>query len=520
MSKPTLLVILDGFGWRSQEYGNAIAHANMPFFSHALTYYPSTLLHASQGHVGLLEGQIGNSEVGHLTIGAGRVIASSLKHFHDFIRSGKLFEHELLTRKLQELKQTGKALHLMGLLSDAGVHSHQYHLHNLLQLAKQIGVKHVYVHAFLDGRDSPPQSAEAYLKRLEQVMNDFSCGRLASIHGRFYAMDRDNNWQRTKECFDVLVGKKQTRTTSWQNILRESYEQNIFDEFIEPVRLLDDGVINAGDGIIFFNLRPDRARQLTRPFLDPYFAEFDRDQASVAEQLAFFVTPVRYDESFKKFNNDVLFERELIADTLLDCLAAQRKTIFTIAETEKYAHVTYFFRGMREVVFENEQQVLIPSIKTKNYADQPAMSAQEITDAVLSSLARAAADFYLINYANADMVGHSGNLQATVQACQVLDQQLARLYEHAVQGLGGTLFITADHGNAEQMLDREGSCITAHTINPVPFVAIGDDLVCASQVEQPLSQPPCFGLSAVAPAILRHMDIAVPSQMTKQGIIL
>ncbi len=512
---PTLLVILDGFGDSQKNHENAITQANMPTLTQLKNQYSWTLLQASGEHVGLPSGYIGNSEVGHLTIGAGRIIESDLKRIHESIDNGSFFTNKTLLNRLNQLKDSRKTLHLIGLLSDAGVHSHEKHLHSLLTLSAQIGLNQVVIHAFIDGRDVPPQSATTYLQRLDDLCQKLGIGTIGSLHGRFYAMDRDNNLDRTQVSFDVLTQRNHIASVSWQEALKQSYANNLTDEFFypqiiesrghtaargeKPIRAsrtiaINHTTIQPEDGVIFFNFRPDRARQLTAQFL-----------GNPKLPLAFFITMTRYQ---KKFTTDVLFEKEIIKHTLLDEIVAQKPQakLYVIAETEKYAHVTYFFRGMREKKFPNETQMLIPSLKVKDYTERPEMSAQAITDAVINSITHDPAYFYLINYANADMVGHSGNLEATVKACEILDEQLEQLYRKVVLEFGGTIFITADHGNAEEKLDSKGNPLTAHTTNPVIFLMIRKDF----KQKKILAKT---GLAVIAPTILYYLGLRIPREM-------
>ncbi len=510
---PTLLIILDGFGYSEKTYGNAIAHANMPTLTMLKQKYPWTTLQPSGRQVGLLDGYIGNSEVGHLTIGAGRIIPSVLKKFHEAINNDTFFTFEPMLTHLQSLKKTNKTLHLMGLLSDAGVHSHEFHLHALLRFAKKIGIEKVIIHAFLDGRDVAPQSAALYLERLNNVCSSLEIGTIGSLHGRFYAMDRDKNHDRTNISFDTLTKEHSITYSTWQEALQASYQHNITDEFFYPQQLTPNVTIQQDDGVIFFNFRPDRARQLTELFLT----------SADTQNLAFFITTTRYK---KTFANPVLFQQEVIEHTLLDEIAHQKpqEKIFVIAESEKYAHVSYFFRGMREEQFPHEQQILVPSIKTKNYNQHPEMSAQVITDRVIASITNDPAYFYLINYANADMVGHSGDFDACIKACEFLDQQLAQLYKTVVLEHGGTIFITADHGNIEAKIDQvTHTPLTAHTTNPVIFLAIGkafeqklESLIINSETS---THNHGYGLAQIAPTILHFLELSIPKNMSQEILL-
>jgi 2,3-bisphosphoglycerate-independent phosphoglycerate mutase len=524
MTPPTMLIILDGFGYRAEREGNAVAHAAMPFWNTLCARYPSALLNASGTAVGLLPDYIGNSEVGHLTIGSGRVVTSLLKKFHDVIQDESFFSNELLLQRFAQLKQTGKTLHLMGLLSDAGVHGHQEHLHALLKLAHQCGLTNVAVHAFLDGRDTPPRSAGRYLEQLSVFCTNLGCGNIASIQGRFFAMDRDKNWERTQQAYNMLCGitKPIENPAHWHAVLDQSYQSGIYDEFVQPIMLNPQATIKHGDGIVFFNFRPDRARQLTASFINPFFEHFKNPLNTGNKALAFFITTTRYDEQFTAFSNDILFEPERVEHTLLDEIAAQipHPTVFLIAETEKYAHITYFFRGMRETHLSHETRALIPSIKAKSYAKTPAMAAPLITNTLMESLHQSPETFYLANYANADMVGHSGDFDATIKACQVLDRQLSCLYHEVVERCAGTLFITADHGNAEEKIDTHGNALTAHTCNPVPFVMVHKSAQRTSTALPPFSHQPRFGLAHIAPTILTSLRLQIPSCMEQETIVV
>jgi 2,3-bisphosphoglycerate-independent phosphoglycerate mutase len=523
VANPIMLVILDGFGYAKSPTGNAITQAKMPFWHFLTTNYPSTLLKAAGPDVGLLPGYIGNSEVGHLTLGAGRIVKSALKKFHDAIDDQSFFDNKQINDRFTLLKKTGGSLHLMGLVSDGGVHSHERHLHALITLANNIGIRNVFVHVFTDGRDVPPSSAKTYLDKLDAHCKKINCGTIASISGRFYAMDRDKNWDRIQTTYQMLCTGQPLLQRSWQELLESSYKQKLTDEFIPPTMLKPEGTIKPGDGIFFFNFRPDRARQLAEAFINPQFQPFSNAINTGNKSLSFFASTVRYKDSFSLFKNDILFEKELINHTLLDEIAQQfmlePKKVFIIAETEKYAHVTYFFRGMNEIQLENETRTLIPSIKAKDYTATPEMSAPIITNTLVHSLRSDPAYFYLVNYANPDMVGHSGNLDATIKACECVDQQLALLYHEIVERLKGTLIITGDHGNAEQKQDEKGSPLTAHTINPVPFVIASKKKSKKTGTLLPFQEEPKYGLSHIAPTILKIMGLSIPQEMNQETIV-
>lgn len=505
----TALVILDGFGYSDKKVGNAVVAANMPNWKHFVETYPNTLLEASGESVGLLPGFIGNSEVGHLTLGAGRVIESVLLKSQKAIDDGSFLTNPTLCQALEELKLTGGRLHLMGLLSDGGVHSHQNMLYALMRVGVIAGIEKIFVHAFLDGRDVSPMSAGKYLKDFEKIRNDLSRKiKLATIQGRFFAMDRDENWDRTQEVYKVLAGQSKAFEISWQEWVEQHYEMGTTDEFIPPVLLFDDGKIRRGDGIVFFNIRPDRARQLSECFLLPDFAHFERENLLVKDQtLSFFITGASFDEAYEKQGCQILFKEEKVYETLLDVLGEHRrnKKVFIAAETEKRAHVTYFFKGMRDEASSGEERCIVPSLKVSSYAACPAMSAEMITCKVLEALVRDDYFFYLVNYANADMVGHSGDFAATVKACEVLDDQLGILYQEIVVKRGGVMFVTADHGNAEQKINKDGEPLTAHTTNPVPFIIVGLD---GQEIKSEKK-----GLACVALTILTYLQLPVPSVM-------
>lgn len=502
MIKPTVLVILDGFGLRKASPDNAITTAHTPCLDYFFSHFPHAILQASGTAVGLPQGYIGNSEVGHQTIGAGRVIPQDIVRIFDAIKDGSLPKNPIITTDFTALKKSGKALHLAGLISDAGVHSHIEHLYALLDIAKTYDIKQVYIHAFLDGRDVPPESAVKYLHALEDHCNNIGVGKIATIIGRFYAMDRDKNWDRTQQAYDIMVAENQSIYTSWQQALKAYYQKNISDEYIPPTQLDARGILKDGDGLIFFNFRPDRIRQLSACFTEPHFSAF----ATKKIALAFCITMTDYDN--KNSKAQVLFKKHPVHDSLKEVLSQHGITMLSIAETEKYAHVTYFFGGGIEEPFPGETRILIPSLHTKNYVDHPCMSAQEITDAVVKSLTSNPKDFYLINYANADMVGHSGDFDATVKAIECLDKQLKELYDVVITKLHGTLYITADHGKAEQMYNTQAhQPRTAHTTAPVPFIMI-QDMLKGQNEQLPLTQ-----LADIAPFILKNMNLPVPDEM-------
>jgi len=492
--KTVVLVILDGFGHGMAGPYNAISVAKTPNFDLFWSNFPHALLNASGAAVGLLEGDIGNSEVGHLTLGAGRVVRQPVSIIHEAIETGDFYKNSQLISALDQLHKTGGRLHVFGLLSDASVHSHIKHLAAFLQTAKNHGIREIFIHPFLDGRDVAPKSAEKYLNELEKMIKQAGIGTIGSIHGRFYAMDRDNNWKRTEKSYKTLTGNTQNTAKNWRGVLEKNYAQNITDEFIAPTQLDPQAIVRNGDGIIFFNFRPDRARQLTKAFIDPSFNNFPTKKIN----LQFFISPVAYENGLP---TTTLFKKEKIKDSLPDLLHKMGKRMFAIAETEKYAHVTYFFSGGREKALQTETRVLVPSIPAKNYINHPEMSAEQITRHVLHSLKTDPCDFYLINYANADMVGHSGDMAATVKAVECLDKQLGKLYEQVVENMNGILIVTADHGNAEKMFDEKtGQPQTAHTTSQVPFIVI------SAQTKGDRKNLPLTQLADVAPFILKFFS--------------
>ena len=511
MKVPTVLVICDGLGIAPRGPGNAVELAGMPFLKKLMRDYPSTLLEAAGEYVGLLPGFIGNSEVGHLTLGAGRVIKSSIARFHELVQSGGLFTHPAAER-FRSFAQGSGTLHLVGLLSDGGVHSHELHLYGLLELAAQCNIKKVVVHPILDGRDVAPQSAETYLERLEHKLKDLGIGRIGSLQGRFYAMDRDKNWERTSLAYQTLCGrgailKTEGASTEWRRLLAASYKANITDEFVKPMLFTPQDAIKAGDALVMVNVRPDRALQLTTFFTD---VEVQRRYKVEERALAFVLTGYRYAPFM---HNPVILEPEYTAFTLLDVIekAQPFRPIFLIAETEKYAHVTYFFKGMRDEHVPQETRIMIPSLKMRDYVHLPEMAATLVTQQTLQVLnATRTPPFCLVNYANPDMVGHSGNLKATIKACQVLDEQLAILYQEIVEKRQGLMIVTADHGNAEGMLDEKGGMQTSHTRNPVPFIIANSQLKGAQIFSTDSS---VRGIAHIAPTLLQLMGIARPSVM-------
>ena len=501
MKVPTLLLILDGLGFRKEKKYNAVQQAHTPTLDYLKEHYPHTLLEASGPAVGLLPGMMGNSEVGHLTMGSGRIIKQPVTQLHELINSQQLVKHELIKKSFTQLAQSGKTLHLIGLLSDAGVHSHIKHLFSFIDYAHHYGIKSIAIHPFLDGRDTPPQSAETFLQQLEDHIKNIPEAYISSICGRFYAMDRNKEWDRTEKAYNMLTTPEQIKFSSWKKALKYYYDQNITDEFIPPTQLTHEGIVKDKDGILFFNYRPDRARQLTAAFIQPEFPLFPRKEI----KLAFFITPTRYDATLP---TQAILPEQKIQNTLMEVLCKNNLSTFSIAETEKYAHVTYFFNAGREQLFPSEQRKIIPSITTDTYKDIPEMQAKKITETVLHSLKTDPQDFYLINYANPDMVAHSGNFEATKKAVECVDEQVKKLYEQVVEKMNGTMYVTADHGNAEQMWDEEhNQPHTSHTNNPVEFIDVNQALK-DKNIKLSLKE-----LQDIAPLILKNFKIKIPQEM-------
>ena len=502
---PVALIIIDGWGYSASREGNAIELAATPFYDELAEKYPSTLLEAHGSRVGLPAGVMGNSEVGHLNIGSGRVIRMDVSLVDHEIETGEFFNNKVLTASIEGAKTRGKALHLMGLMSDGQVHSSLTHLYALLKLAKDHGLTDVYVHCFLDGRDTPPSSATHYIAALQRKLSEIGCGEIATVVGRYYAMDRDKRWERTQRAYDLLTKAIGGRATDPIAGINESYARGVTDEFVEPIAIVrKDGspvaTIKDDDSVIFFNFRPDRARQLTRALALPDFKEFEiTDRPRVH-----FVCFTMHDNTF---NLPVAFPPRQHRNVLAEVWGDLRVRNYRLAETEKYAHVTYFFNGGVEKEYPCEQRLLVPSPKIATYDLQPEMSAFKVTDKVLRAIDEGETDVFVINFANPDMVGHTGKLDKTIEACQYVDTCLGWISKRIREARGITL-ITADHGNAEQMIDpTTGSPHTAHTINPVPFHLIDEDSIGVKLRSG-------GALEDVAPTLLGLLDLKKPSDMT------
>ncbi|HHT70768.1 MAG TPA: 2,3-bisphosphoglycerate-independent phosphoglycerate mutase [Firmicutes bacterium] len=498
---------MDGWGCAPESSGNAIAQARIPNLTWYWRRFPHTLLGAAGEDVGLPAGQMGNSEVGHLNLGAGRIVYQDYSRINRAISQGDFFTNSVLLEALAQAQ--GQSLHLMGLVSDGGVHSHMNHVYALLELAAQHDLQRVFVHAFLDGRDVPPTSAGTYLAALEEKMAELNLGHIATISGRYWAMDRDRRWERTALAYKALVlGEGKTAPSAAQAI-KQAYEQGETDEFVRPTVLVQDNGdpvarIKDGDVIIFFNFRPDRARQLTRTFVDEDFSEFSRGPQPPAVH---FVCFTQYDETIKA---PVAFAPQRLTNTLGEYLSRQGLTQLRIAETEKYAHVTFFFSGGEEQPFPGEQRRLIPSPKVATYDLKPEMSAYEVTAAVIEELRQGKFHLVILNYANVDMVGHTGKIAATIQAVETVDRCVGQVVEEVLRQRGVAL-ITADHGNGEEMLDEGNRPHTAHSCNQVPFIVVADD-TDAWEVRP-------GRLADVAPTILDLLDLPTPAEMTGESLL-
>ncbi len=501
------LVVLDGWGYREEKENNAVAMANTPFFDHIISRYPSTIIHASQERVGLPNGQMGNSEVGHLNIGAGRVVYQDFVRINKAVEGGEFFENQVLLDAMKKTRERERPLHLIGLVSDGGVHSMDIHLLALLDMAKKNGIARVYVHALLDGRDTPPKSGVGYLTELRDEMERIGVGEIATVGGRYYGMDRDNRWERTERAYRALVFGEGIAQEDPVEAVERSYEKGVTDEFVEPVVIVKDGVpvgpIERGDGIVFFNFRADRARQLTRALALPVFEKFDR--GGFLEPT--YVCMTLYDETF---HLPVAFSPKSMKNSLGEVFAMEGIRNLRIAETEKYAHVTYFFNGGEEEVFDGETRILIPSPSVPTYDLQPEMSAYEVADRAVSEVRKGACDVMVLNFANPDMVGHTGIMEAAVAAVEAVDANLAKVVK-VVLDAGGVALVTSDHGNVEIMVDPEtGQPHTAHTINPVPFIVVDPHFRGRLKENRALED--------IAPTILKLLGLPVPGEMTGQDI--
>ena len=506
---PILLLILDGWGIGPDGPGNAISLANTPVMDKLLKNFAHTRLKCSGESVGLPQGQMGNSEVGHLNLGAGRIVYQDIMRINQAIADGSIRQNQVLNQLFASIKPGGR-LHLMGLLSDGGVHSHQEHLHSLINLAKEKGISQVFIHCFLDGRDTPPASGIIYVQRLKNYLQETGVGEIATIIGRYFAMDRDKRWERIKLAYDALTLGQGKSARDPVLAVKEAYAAKETDEFVKPIVLMAHdkpvATLQDGDGVIFFNFRADRARELCQALFDPEFKEFER---KLCPRL-YLITMTEYD---KEFGLPVIFPPEKLVNILGQVVSGKGMKQLRIAETEKYAHVTYFFNGGEEDPFPGEDRILIPSPReVATYDLKPEMSVYEVTDVLCSKIRAREYDLYVCNFANLDMVGHTGKLPAAIKACEAVDECVGQVVE-AMQQTGGTILLTADHGNADDMLDENGNPKTAHSLNPVPFVLIDEN-------KKDVRLRPDGILADVAPTILDLWSIPKPCEMTGKSLLV
>ena len=505
--KPVMLMILDGFGINENTDGNAVKLAKTPNIDKLMKKYPNTIMYTSGLQVGLPEGQMGNSEVGHTNIGAGRIVYQELTKITKSIEDGDFFAIPEFIEAIENCKKHNSKLHILGLLSDGGVHSHIRHLYGLQEMAKRRDFENVYVHCFLDGRDTPPASAEGYIAQLEDRMEEKNVGKIASISGRYYAMDRDKRWDRIKKCYDALVKGEGNKATSATIAIENSYQKEVFDEFVEPTVIVNNDTpiakIEDNDSVIFFNFRPDRAREITRAIVDPNFSEFETEKIKT-----YFVCFTSYDETMP--NVQIAFKKEPLVNTFGEVISKHNLTQLRIAETEKYAHVTFFFNGGEEKQYPGEDRILVPSPKVATYDLQPEMSAYIVTEKVVEAINADKYDAIILNYANPDMVGHTGSLPAAIKAVETIDECVQKVVD-AILEHDGTLIITADHGNCEQMIDyKTGEPHTAHTTNPVPLILVTKDESLKVKSGK---------LADLAPTMLEILGIEKPKEMTGESIL-
>ncbi len=505
-NKKCILVIMDGWGHGAVKDSDVIQHAQVPFVTSLYNKYPNTTLVTCGEQVGLPDGQMGNSEVGHLNLGAGRIVYQELQRINVAIRTGELQQNAALLSAIQYAKKNNKKLHLMGLVSDGGVHSHTNHLKALVDLCTKEGLEQVFIHAFTDGRDTDPKSGLGFINELEAHLKN-NTAKIASITGRYYAMDRDKRWERVKLAYDALVKGIGTKSNNASSAIQEAYDSNVTDEFIKPVILVDDqqqplAMIEEGDAVICFNFRTDRCREITEVLTQKDFQEFGMHKLALE-----YTTMTEYDNTFK--NVHVIFRNDNLTHTLGEVLEEYGKKQIRIAETEKYPHVTFFFSGGRELPFEGESRIMAASPKVATYDLQPEMSAFELTAKIVPEIQNKTADFICLNYANADMVGHTGNWEAAKKAVETVDQCVQQVVEAALEN-GYTVFLTADHGNADFMKNADGSPNTAHTLNPVPLFIIDKSWKGSIKPGK---------LGDIAPTILHFMGIPIPAEMTGEVLV-
>jgi len=508
--KQYMLVILDGIGLNEDETGNAVKLANTPNLDRLMAEYPNTQVKTSGLNVGLPDGQMGNSEVGHMSIGAGRVIYQDLTLISKKIETGEFFKNPALLDATDNVKKNGSNLHIFGLISDGGVHSTMEHIYSVIELAKREGLKQVYVHAFMDGRDTPPTSGVEYIRALENKFKELGIGKVATVMGRYYAMDRDQNYDRVEKAYFAITEGEGKKFKSAERAIENSYESQVFDEFILPIVIVDDeqepiAKVSKNDSVIFANFRTDRPRELSHAFMDGSFSKFARKNGRIAGLK--YVTMTEYDETLT--NVKVAYGKEEIKDTLGDFLDKRGYSLFRIAETEKYAHVTFFFNGGQEKAYPNEKRVMIPSPKVATYDLQPEMSAVEITERILKEIDSKESDVIIVNYANGDMVGHTGVFPAAIIAVETVDECLGRIMDK-LQSVGGEAIVTADHGNCEYMLDKvTGEAITSHSLFNVPFIVVSDRVKSVKE----------GALTDVSPTLLDLMGLNKPKLMTGESLI-
>ena len=509
MKKTVLLCIMDGFGKNPSDYGNAIAAANKPNLDRIMSENPMTYIGASGMYVGLPDGQMGNSEVGHTNIGAGRVVYQELTRITKSIQDGDFFQNEALVGAMENCKKNGSALHLMGLMSDGGVHSHNTHMYAIVELAKRMGLEKVFVHCFLDGRDVPPASGADYVAETIAKLNEIGVGKVATVMGRYYAMDRDNRWERVSKAYAAMVYGEGIKASDPVEAIKKSYEtidedgKHLTDEFVLPTVCLENATVKANDSVVFFNFRPDRAREITRTFVDEAFSGFERKNGFFP---LYYVCMTQYDATMP--NVHVAFKPESLTNTFGEYISNLGLTQLRIAETEKYAHVTFFFNGGVEKQFEGEDRILVASPKVATYDMQPEMSAYEVTDKVVEAVKSNKYDAIILNFANCDMVGHTGVFEAAKKAVEAVDECVGKVFD-AIREMGGVMLITADHGNADKMIAEDGTPFTAHTTNPVPFVVA--NFKCELRDGGKLCD--------IAPTMLKIMGLPQPKEMTGESIV-
>ena len=505
MKKPVILMILDGFGvgLEAEKRGDAIKAAKKPNIDKLFAENPVTKIGASGLDVGLPDGQMGNSEVGHTNIGAGRIVYQELTRITKSIEDGEFFENEALLKAVDNAAQEGKALHIMGLLSNGGVHSHNTHMYAIVELAKKKGVKNVYVHAFLDGRDVPPTSGKDFVEECANKLKEIGLGKIATVMGRYYAMDRDNRWDRVEKAYSAMVYGEGNKACCPVKAVEESYANDVTDEFVVPTVCEENATVKPGDSIVFFNFRPDRAREITRTFVDPEFKGFERKNGFFPLT---YVCMTQYDASMP--NVEVACKPQSLKNTIGEYISNKGMTQLRIAETEKYAHVTFFFNGGVEQPYEGEDRILVKSPAVATYDLQPEMSAYEVTDKLVAAIKTGKYDMIILNYANCDMVGHTGVFEAAVKAVEAVDECVGKVVT-AIREMDGVALITADHGNADKMIDTDGSPFTAHTTNLVPFCVVG----------YPCELREGGRLADIAPTMLKIMGLPQPAEMTGESII-